>query len=149
MWTFIARRLLLMIPVIVLVGIMTFLLIRLIPGDPAAQMLGLDATPQEIEALRHEMGLDQPIYKQFLIWGGNVLKGDLGQSIFLHQPVSEAIKQHLECTISLALLALCYAVLVSVPIGVIAAVKQNAWQDKLVMTLANSSGVGIIPPGRP
>jgi len=136
MWTFISRRLLMMIPTIVLVGILTFLLIRLIPGDPAAQMLGLEATPQEIEKLRREMGLDQPIYKQFLIWGGNALRGDLGNSIFLQQPVSRAILEHLECTISLALLALTYAVLVAVPIGVIAAVKQNAWQDKVVMSFA-------------
>ena len=136
MWIYIARRLLLMIPVIVLVGILTFMLIRLIPGDPAAQMLGLDATPHEIEELRREMGLDQPIYKQFLIWAGNVVRGDLGRSIFLQQPVSTAIVEHLECTISLAFLALTYSVLVAVPIGVIAAVKQNAWQDKLVMTFA-------------
>jgi peptide/nickel transport system permease protein len=136
MWTYIARRLLLMIPVIVLVGVLTFMLIRLIPGDPAAQMLGLDATMQEIDELRHEMGLDQPLYKQFLIWAGNVVKGDLGRSIFLNQPVSTAIVEHLECTISLALLALTYSVLVAIPIGVIAAVKQNAWQDKLVMSFA-------------
>lgn len=125
-----------MVPTVVLVGILTFLLIRLIPGDPAAHMLGLEATPREIDALRREMGLDQPIYKQFLIWGGNVLKGDLGRSIFLSQPVSEAILEHLECTISLALLALAYSVVVAVPIGVVAAVKQNEWQDKLVMTFA-------------
>jgi peptide/nickel transport system permease protein len=136
MWTYIARRLLLMIPVIVMVALLTFLLIRLIPGDPAGQMLGLDATKQEIEELRQEMGLDQPLYKQFLIWAGNVIKGDLGHSIFLNQPVSTAIMEHLECTISLALLALTYSVLVAVPIGVIAAVKQNAWQDKLVMSFA-------------
>jgi len=136
MWTFIARRLLLLIPVIIMVGIITFLLIRLIPGDPAAQMLGLDATPKEIEVLRHEMGLDQPIYKQFIIWGGNVVQGNLGHSIFLNQPVSEAIVEHLECTISLAILALTYSVLVALPIGVVAAVKQNAWQDKVVMTFA-------------
>jgi peptide/nickel transport system permease protein len=136
MWTYIARRLLLMIPVIVLVGVLTFMLIRLIPGDPAAQMLGLDATMQEIDELRHEMGLDRPLYKQFLIWGGNVLRGDLGHSIFLNQPVATAIVEHLECTISLALLALAYSVLVAIPIGVIAAVKQNAWQDKLVMSFA-------------
>jgi peptide/nickel transport system permease protein len=136
MWTFIARRLLLMIPVIVLVGILTFLLIRLIPGDPAAQMLGLDAKPQEIEALRRQMGLDQPIYTQFFIWAGRVVRGDLGHSIFLNQPVTVAIVEHLECTVSLALLALTYALVVSVPIGVIAAVKQNAWQDKLVMAFA-------------
>jgi peptide/nickel transport system permease protein len=136
MWTYIARRLLLMIPVIVMVALLTFLLIRLIPGDPAGQMLGLDATMQEIEELRQEMGLDQPLYKQFLIWAGNVIKGDLGHSIFLNQPVSTAIVEHLECTISLALLALTYSVLVAVPIGVIAAVKQNAWQDKLVMSFA-------------
>jgi peptide/nickel transport system permease protein len=136
MWTFIARRLLLMIPVIVLVGILTFLLIRLIPGDPAAQMLGLDARPNEIEALRRQMGLDKPIYTQFFIWAARVVRGDLGHSIFLNQPVSVAILEHLECTLSLALLALTYAVVVSVPIGVIAAVKQNAWQDKLVMAFA-------------
>lgn len=136
MWTYIARRLLLMIPVIVMVALLTFLLIRLIPGDPAGQMLGLDATMQEIEEVRQEMGLDQPLYKQFLIWAGNVIKGDLGHSIFLNQPVSTAIVEHLECTISLALLALTYSVLVAVPIGVIAAVKQNAWQDKLVMSFA-------------
>jgi len=136
MWTFIARRLLLMIPVVIFVGILTFLLIRLIPGDPAAQMLGLDAKPQEIEALRRQMGLDQPIYTQFFIWAARVVRGDLGHSIFLNQPVSVAIVEHLECTVSLALLALTYAVLVSVPIGVIAAVKQNAWQDKLVMAFA-------------
>ena len=136
MWTYIARRLILMIPVIVMVALLTFLLIRLIPGDPAGQMLGLDATMQEIEEVRQEMGLDQPLYKQFLIWAGNVIKGDLGHSIFLNQPVSTAIVEHLECTISLALLALTYSVLVAVPIGVIAAVKQNAWQDKLVMSFA-------------
>ncbi len=136
MWTFVARRLLLMIPVVILVGILTFLLIRLIPGDPAAQMLGLDARPQEIEALRHKMGLDKPIYTQFFIWAGRVLQGDLGDSIFLNQPVSVAIVEHLECTMSLALVALTYALLVAVPIGVIAAVKQNAWQDKLVMAFA-------------
>jgi peptide/nickel transport system permease protein len=99
-------------------------------------MLGLDATMQEIDELRREMGLDQPLYKQFLIWAGNVLRGDLGRSIFLNQPVSTAIVEHLECTISLALLALTYSVLVAIPIGVIAAVKQNAWQDKLVMSFA-------------
>lgn len=136
MWTFIGRRLLLMIPVVIFVGILTFLLIRLIPGDPAAQMLGLDAKPQEIEALRQKMGLDQPIYTQFFIWAARAVRGDLGDSIFLNQPVSVAIVEHLECTVSLALLALTYAVLVSVPIGVIAAVKQNAWQDKLVMAFA-------------
>ena len=103
---------------------------------PAAQMLGLDATPSEVEHLRHEMGLDQPVYKQFFIWAGRVVKGDLGHSIFLNQPVATAIIEHLECTISLALLGLTYAVLVAIPIGVIAAVKQNAWQDKVVMTFA-------------
>jgi peptide/nickel transport system permease protein len=136
MWTYIARRLLLMIPVVILVGILTFLLIRLIPGDPAAQMLGLDAKPDEIEALRQKMGLDKPIYTQFFIWAGKVLQGDLGESIFLNQPVTVAIVEHLECTVSLALLALTYALLLAVPIGVIAAVKQNAWQDKLVMVFA-------------
>jgi peptide/nickel transport system permease protein len=136
MWTYIARRLLLMIPVVILVGILTFLLIRLIPGDPAAQMLGLDAKPDEIEALRQKMGLDKPIYTQFFIWAGKVLQGDLGESIFLNQPVTLAIVEHLECTVSLALLALTYALLLAVPIGVIAAVKQNAWQDKLVMVFA-------------
>lgn len=136
MWTFIARRLLLMIPVVIFVGILTFLLIRLIPGDPAAQMLGLDARPQEIEALRRQMGLDQPIYTQFFIWAARAVRGDLGHSIFLNQPVFVAILEHLECTVSLALLALTYALVVSVPIGIIAAVKQNAWQDKLVMAFA-------------
>ena len=136
MWTFVARRLLLMIPVVVLVGVLTFLLIRLIPGDPAAQMLGLDARPEEIEALRRAMGLDKPIYTQFFIWAGRVLRGDLGHSIFLNQPVSVAIVEHLECTVSLALVALTYSLLVAVPIGVIAAVKQNAWQDKAVMAFA-------------
>jgi ABC-type dipeptide/oligopeptide/nickel transport system permease component len=82
------------------------------------------------------MGLDKPIYTQFFLWASKVLRGDLGHSIFLNQPVSVAILEHLECTVSLALLALTYALLVSVPIGVIAAVKQNAWQDKLVMAFA-------------
>ncbi len=136
MWSYIFRRILLMIPVVVMVGILTFLMIRLIPGDPAAQMLGLEATPQEIEDLRQEMGLNRPIYEQFFLWGGNVLRGDFGRSIFLDQPVLVAIEEHLETTISLALLALAYAVLVALPIGVIAAVKQNAWQDKLVMSFA-------------
>jgi peptide/nickel transport system permease protein len=99
-------------------------------------ILGLEATPQEIEELRHELGLDQPIYRQFLIWAGKVLKGDLGRSIFLDQPVTEAIIEHLECTISLTLYALTYATLIAVPIGIIAAVKQNRWQDKTVMAFA-------------
>ena len=93
MTTYLLRRLLLMLPVAFLVTVGVFMLIHLTPGDPALIMLGEDRTPEAIAAIHHQLGLDQPLYVQYLIWIGNLAHGDLGRSITTHQPVWTAITE--------------------------------------------------------
>ena len=104
MGNYILKRLLAMIPVVLLVSVIVFYLIRLTPGDPAVAMLGEEATPQMVAALRHEFGLDQPIPVQYGIWMSKVLQGDLGHSTRSNQPVLEAILERLPATVELTFL---------------------------------------------
>lgn len=133
-----------MIPTLVIVAMISFLLIHLVPGDPAIAMLGGDATPEQLSALRRDMGLDQPLFYQFVAWCSRVLRGNLGQSYYLGRPVAQAIAERLPATFSLAVLALAFAVAIGVPSGIAAAVNHNSMLDQLVMGVAL---LGVSLPG--
>jgi peptide/nickel transport system permease protein len=139
---YIIRRLLLLIPVMLIVGIVTFTIIHLTPGDPASVILGPDATSEEVAALRTQMGFDQPFYIQFFNWFTDVLRGDLGRSHYLGMPVTEALIGRAQPTMLLMLYSLTIAILIGIPAGIISAIKQNSLLDRIVMMLA-ISGVAI------
>jgi peptide/nickel transport system permease protein len=134
--------LLLLVPVLLIVGIIVFGLMHLTPGDPAAVMLGRDATLEQKEALRERLGLNEPIQVQFLNWFGNALRLDFGESLFIGKPVTEALRERAEPTILLALYALTFSIVIAVPAGVIAAVRANSAIDRLLMVIS-ISGVAI------
>jgi len=133
MYTFILRRVLSTIPVLLIVAVLVFLLLRLTPGDPAAILAGDAANTEQIARIRENLGLDRPIPVQFGIWFGNLLSGDLGESFYYKQKVTALIGQRLEPTISLAALTTLFAVLVSVPLGVLAAWRFGSWFDRALM----------------
>jgi len=130
------RRLLATIPVIGMVAFFVFALLYLTPGDPAAVIAGDIATVADIERIRHQLGLDQPLLPRFWSWASAVLHGDLGISIFTNLPVTQLIGQRVGPTLSLALCTLVVAVLVAVPMGVIAAWKAGRLVDRLVMVFS-------------
>jgi len=136
MGSFLIRRLAGAFVVLALVSLMSFALIWLVPGDPAAAFLDASATPQQIATLRSALGLDLSLPQQMLGWYGRILSGDLGQSILLNRSVSAALIERLPVTLSLAALALAFAVLFGVAAGIIAAVNHNRWPDQVVMTTA-------------
>jgi peptide/nickel transport system permease protein len=133
---FAIRRLLISLPVLVLVSLMSFAVIWLVPGDPAAVFLDVSATPQQLAQVRHQLGLDQPFYLQMLAWYGRILHGDLGQSILLNRSVAQAIIERLPVTLSLTALALVFAVLMGVVAGLLAAMRHQTWADQSLMVLA-------------
>ena len=133
MTAYIVRRLLATIPVMVVVALFVFLLLHLTPGDPAAVIAGDDASPVDIEAIRRKLGLDRPIWEQFGIYVGNLLRGDLGTSIFSNLPVLTLVKQRLEPSLVLAVSTLVLAIALAVPMGVLAAWKARTWIDRVVM----------------
>ena len=133
MLTYIARRILATFPVLAIVAVLVFLLLRLTPGDPAAILAGDAASTEQIARIRTSLGLDQPIVVQFGIWVGQLLSGDLGESFYYKVQVTELIAQRLEPTLSLAALTTLFAVLVSVPLGVVAAWRFGGWFDRALM----------------
>jgi peptide/nickel transport system permease protein len=133
MYTFIARRLLSTIPVLLIVAVLVFLMLRLTPGDPAAILAGDAASSEQIAAIRASLGLDRSIPVQFGIWFGNLLQGELGRSYFYKMEVTQLISQRLEPTLALATLTILIAVVVSVPLGVIAAWRSGGWFDRALM----------------
>jgi peptide/nickel transport system permease protein len=133
MLAFIARRILATIPVLLVVAILVFLLLRLTPGDPAAILAGDAANAEQIERIRAGLGLDQPIVVQFGIWFANLLAGDLGESFYFRMKVTSLIAQRLEPTLALATLTIVIAVLVAVPLGVAAAWRFGGWLDRALM----------------
>lgn len=128
------RRVLAAIPVMLVVALFVFLLLRLSPGDPAAIIAGDMATPQQLAAIRANLGLDQPLYEQFFIWISHLLQGDFSTSLMAKTPVLTMIGQRLEPTLSLALVAILFTIVISVPLGVLAAWKHGSWLDNLVMS---------------
>ena len=122
---FIVRRLLLAIPVIIAMSIFVFLMIHLVPGDPVQTMLGFRATPHNVAVVRQQLGLDLPLYQQYLQWVGGLLHGDLGKDFISHTPVMTLLAQRLPVTIELTVLSMTVAVLVGVPLGVRAAARSG------------------------
>jgi len=140
---FVAQRLAQAIPVMFLATIGVFLLLHLLPGDPAALMAGSDAPPSTIEFVRHDMGLDQPLPVQYVIWLGHIARGDLGKSVFSKLPVSQLIGQRAPATIELAVVGELLTVLIALPLGVAAAVKQRTLLDWLI---SSTTSIGLAIP---
>jgi peptide/nickel transport system permease protein len=132
MSAYLIRRLLLLVPVALFVSLITFLLIHLVPGDPARVLLGEDVTPAALAALRQELGLNQPLYVQYALWLNQAVHGNLGESIQLHQPVLQAIIQRVPVTVELGVAALLFSLMVSVPAGVAAATRRDSQLDWLL-----------------
>jgi peptide/nickel transport system permease protein len=130
---YILRRVLATLPVLAIVAVLVFLMLRLTPSDPAAIIAGDYASTEQIEGIRERLGLNEPILKQFFIWIGAVLQGDFGESFFYKKQVAELIGERLEPTLSLSLLTILLVLLVAVPIGVIAAHNHGTWIDRFVM----------------
>lgn len=133
---FVLKRLLGLIPVIVVVSIVVFLLLRLSPGDPAVVIAGDNADDATIERIRVSLGLDQPLITQFFIWIGSLLRGDMGISIFSNIPVTQLILQRIEPTASLALTTLVFSLLIAVPLGTIAGATAGSWLDRSLMLVS-------------
>ena len=136
MTAYIARRLLSMLPVMALVALFVFLLLHIAPGDPAAIIAGDNATPDNIAQIRKALGLDEPIWKQFLVWVSSLARGDLGRSMFWNDPVTTLIAQRAEPTLSLALTTLIFAIVIAITLGVVAAAKAGTAIDRIVMGFA-------------
>jgi peptide/nickel transport system permease protein len=130
---YVAKRILATIPVMLIVAVFVFLMLRLAPGDPAAVIAGDYATTEDVERIREQLGLNEPIPVQLAQWVGQLLQGDLGQSIFSKKPVTELIGQRIEPTVLLALTTIVFSVLVAVPLGTLAAWRAGSIVDRGVM----------------
>ncbi|WP_102222628.1 ABC transporter permease [Acidimangrovimonas sediminis] len=133
---YITRRVLATIPVLLVVAVFVFLLLRLTPGDPAAIIAGDTATDAQIAAIRHNLGLDQPIVVQFALWVGQLLHGNLGTSILSGKTVASLIADRAPPTIWLATITMVLTIVVAVPMGVLAAWRHKTWVDHLIMSLS-------------
>jgi len=133
---YVIRRLLLVIPTMLVVAIFAFGLLNLTPGDPASLMAGEQETPEDIERLRKAMGLDKPIGERFIIWMGQLVRGDLGDSIRSGKSVSSILVGRLEPTISLTVLTEILSISVAIPLGVLAAWKAHSWVDRSLMAIS-------------
>jgi peptide/nickel transport system permease protein len=136
MLTYIVRRVLATIPVMVIVALFVFSLLFIAPGDPAAVIAGDQASPADVERIRQNLGLDRPFLIQFSEWAWRLLHADLGRSIFTNLPVTTMIAQRVEPTLSLMVVTLLLSIVVSVPIGVLAAWKAGTWIDRSIMGFA-------------
>lgn len=133
-----------MVPVVLIISVVVFLIIYLTPGDPASSMLGMEATADQIERVNDSLGLNEPLPQRYVEWMGGVLTGDLGDSYFMRQPVTQAIAEHFGPTLSLALLAQLIALLIALPCGVVAALKHGSRTDAVLRVVAL---LGVAIPG--
>ena len=136
MYTYVIKRVIAVVPVMLVVAVVVFLLLHLTPGDPAAIIAGDYARPEDIVRIRMQLGLDKPLYVQFVSWIGAISRGDLGVSIFSNLPVSHLIMQRLEPTVMLSVSTIFFSVLIAVPLGVWAAWRSGTWIDRSVMVFA-------------
>ena len=131
MWHYLARRLIQVPLVLLVVSLMTFLITRATPGDPVQIMLGMQTSKEAAEAMRAEFNLDRPLPVQYVLWVGKVVTGDLGRSIRLNDPVTDLLAERLPISLQLAAAAMIFALLVSIPLGILAALRRNSWIDYL------------------
>ena len=142
MLRFVLRRCGLALPSLFGLLVLTFLMVRLVPSDPAAAMAGDAATPQQIEMLRHQYGFDRPIWDQFAVYVGKIARFDLGESAFSHRPVALDIAQRLPATLELIFASLLLSVGIGVPLGVVAALRHNEGPDYL-LRIVSVMGVAV------
>ena len=131
-----AQRVLAVIPVLLIVAVIVFSLIHITPGDPATLMAGDQALPEQIDRIKKKLGLDRPLHEQLGIYFADILRGDLGESVFSKFPVTTLIAQRLEPTLSITVVALSLAIIFGIPLGVLAAWKANSVTDRVVMIFA-------------
>ncbi|WP_237215023.1 ABC transporter permease [Falsiroseomonas oryziterrae] len=136
MGAYIARRLIATIPVMLVVAVCVFLLLHLTPGDPAAVLAGDNATSDQVAQIRAQLGLDEPLWRQFGMWLWRLMQGDLGESLFWGKPVLDLVLERAEPTISLALTTITFAVIIAVSLGVLAAWQAGTLVDRLIMGFA-------------
>ena len=136
MWYYVTKRILATLPVMGVVAVIVFLLLRLSPGDPAAIIAGDDATSEDIAKIREHLGLDRPLLTQFVRWIGQLATGDFGNSIYLERPVLGLILERVEPTLALSVTTIIFAVVLAVPIGVLAAWRAGTWIDQAIMALS-------------
>jgi peptide/nickel transport system permease protein len=137
------RRLLTVAPTVLVVATVTFVALQIIPGDVAEIMLGVDAPPEEVSRLREELGLDRPVVIRYLEWLSNLVRGNLGTSVSYHEPVLRLIVQRLPVTMSVAIAAMCIALALALPLGVVAA--RRAWSALDLAVLAGSQAGLAVP----
>ena len=130
------------VPVVIGVVIISFVLTRALPGDPAVQFAGLTATPESIEQTRVKLGLDRPLPEQFLIYVGQLLQGDLGQSVSTGRPVTSELAARLPASLELTLVALFFSCAIAIPLGVLAATRPGSWIDQLCRLIV-TAGVSL------
>lgn len=135
---YILRRLLLLIPVLVIVAVIVFGLVHMTPGDPASMMLGRDATIEQKEALREQLGLNEPLLTQFFDWVEGAIQLDFGESLFIGKPVTEALFERAQPTILLTVYSMAFAIIIALPAGVVAAMRPNSILDRALMVLSIS-----------
>lgn len=133
MWSYLFKRVLAVIPVLLVVAVIVFLMLRLTPGDPASNLAGDAATSEDIAKLRIELGLEEPLPVQFGIYIGNLLRGDFGESYYYKRPVISMVADSVGPTLSLALFTIVLACAIAVPLGTLAAYRQGTWLDRSVM----------------
>ncbi len=143
MINYICKRLLALIPVLLVISVVIFMLIHLVPGDPAAAMLGEQATQEQIDALRHTLGLDLPLGVQYFRWLAGLLRGDWGESLFMKGTMGEILWSHMVPTLQQTLVAVFFATLVGVPLGMLAAIRRGRLTDRLISAF---STVGVSMP---
>lgn len=136
MWLYVLKRTGAAAATLVAASVIIFFFIHLIPGDPIYVLLGDEATPEQVEALRNRLGLDQSLLVQYLHWAGNVLQGDFGKSIFFQAPVATVILDGAETSLLLASITMVWILLIGVPVGVLAAMRQGSWIDQGLSGLA-------------
>ena len=136
MWSYVTRRVLATLPVMGVVAVIVFLMLRLSPGDPAAIIAGDHATSEDIAQIREHLGLDKPLVEQFVRWLGQLATGDFGVSIYLDRPVLGLILERVEPTLALSVSTMAFAILLAVPLGVIAAWRAGSWVDPSIMALS-------------
>lgn len=143
MWRYVLKRALLAVSIIFSISLITFLILNVLPGDPVAMMLGEFADANKIKEVRHNMGLDLPLWQQYLQWITNLLKGDFGSSYFQKKPVLFLILQAFQYTSYLAAMAYIIALIIGLFMGIIAAVNHGSWLDRILMSI---SVLGISAP---
>jgi peptide/nickel transport system permease protein len=133
---YIARRLISAVPVVFAVTLIVFIVMHLVPGDPALALAGTDASQAEIDQLRHQLGIDRPLVVQLTTWYAHLVQGNLGRSFLLGQSVTQSLLTRAPVTLSLAVASMVLTLVTGIPLGILAAVRQNSWIDEIVMTTA-------------